>query len=472
MKKINIIILILILSFSSTSCKKFVEGFDENPNSFKYTTPDLLIQGVVLQNQFFHKADGMRIAMMWSNQATGADRQYITLDNWNNATGDDFNGPWNEVYRTMTQADLMIKVSNDKNIQVLAGLAKLFKAWAGGQAASLWGDVPFSQANDIENYPDPAYDSQQQVFDNVQQVLDDAIADLSSGNGSIPADKDIWFEGNASKWIKIAHGLKARFYLHSKQYDLALQEAMLGPSAPNDDLMAIFDSSPDQPWGRKNPTWQFMRARDGYMDASDTYAKGLLSSRQNIKTRESGRKQYNYTGDNINYSTQGEQTGKFFGNMKLVTYGEMLLIQSECIARDNTKTLTEALVPYNNYRSLLETKYDTGGYGYPSTVKYTAYDTSDFAQGGIENHGSSSISDPKKAFLREVFEERYIYFIGDYESFIDMCRSHNDSMIPSYMEVSDYDDQPLRFLYPQVEVDANSNFPGEIDVTTPLPLYN
>ncbi len=472
MKKINLVILIIILGLTSASCKKFVDGYDKDPNAISYTTPELMMQGVILQNQFFHKADGMRLSMMWMNQATGADRQYKILDDWNQATSEDFNGPWNEVYVVLGQAYLMSELADKNNNQLLRGLGKLYQAWAGGEAASLWGDVPFSQANnkDIEN---PIFDSQQHVFDQIQQLLDDAIADLSSGNGIIYDSKDIWFKGNASKWIKIAHGLKARFYLHSKQYDLAQQEALQGPSSPNDDLMALFDSNNDQPYGMRNPTWQFMRARDGYMDASDTYAVGLFRSRENNKTKEGGRKTYNYGSNDLNYNAVGsDRVGKFFGNMKLLTYGEMLLIQTECILRDNTKTVADALIPYNTYRALLETKYDTGGFGSASNVRYTAYDPADFNNGGIENHGSNAVSDPKKAFLREVFEERYLFFIGDYESFIDHARSYNDPMVPQYMELSDYDDEPLRFVYPEVEEDANDNFPGSVSITTPLPLYN
>ena len=35
---------------------------------------------------------------------------------------------------------------------------------------------------------------------------------------------DIFFNGDAEKWIKVANTLKARFFMHTKEYDLAYNE--------------------------------------------------------------------------------------------------------------------------------------------------------------------------------------------------------------------------------------------------------
>jgi hypothetical protein len=38
---------------------------------------------------------------------------------------------------------------------------------------------------------------------------------------SIPSDKDLYYNGDATKWLKVAYSLKARYYLHTKEYLLA-----------------------------------------------------------------------------------------------------------------------------------------------------------------------------------------------------------------------------------------------------------
>ena len=320
MKHIKILILNIAILLSSVSCKKFVEDYYVDPNGITYTVAEQEMTATMLENQFFNKADGMRMALMWMNQATGADRQYKSLDNWNNAKGADFNNSWNAAYLTMDHADILTKMAdNDGNI-VLRGIGKLYKAWAGGVVASLWGDVPFSQLNDFDQYPDPVYDSQAQVFQQVQNLLDEAINDLNSNVGKISSERDIYFVGDPNKWIKIAHALKARFYLHSRQYDLALNEALQGPTSIDDDLYAQFDSNDDTPFSKWNPTKQFVEQRSGYIKANEAWAhKRLLNGlRNNSKTTDT-RKSYYYAGDGLNVNATASGTGLFFGNMPLVT---------------------------------------------------------------------------------------------------------------------------------------------------------
>ncbi len=482
MKTYNKLILLLIVLGLFSSCKKFVEGYEKNPNGIDFTVTEQELTATMLENQFFQKADGMRLAMMWMNQATGVHRQLKTLDNWNNATGTNFNNVWNEGYLTMTHADLVIKQSDESGNIVMRGLGKLYKAWAGGQMASLWGDIPFSQINDYDQYPNPEYDLQADVFSQVQTLLDEAIDDLNSGTGKINNERDFYFSGMTYNWVKIAHGLKAKFYLHTKQYTEAFNEAAQGPSSVTEDLYAHFDSSTDQPYSVWNPMFQFLYQRAGDYDASQAYTTNKLfgsNGRNNGKTTDT-RVDYNYSGNNLNNSSGENKAGKFFGDMPMITYGEMLLIQTEATLRNSPDAtgIANALTYYNTYRALLASGEYNGGY---DAGQFDAYDAADFDAGGMEN---SDNIDPVKAFFREIFEERYVFFIGDYEAYVDFARSFNDSMVPQYMRLhyeTDgsspnvgqqlYAGQPLRFIYPQVEKDANDNFPGMVDIDVPLPIY-
>ncbi len=480
MKTLNKIILLIIVLGFSTSCKKFVEGYYKDPNGVDFTVVEQELTATMLENQFFQKGDGIRLAMMWMNQATGAARQYQSLDNWNNASGDDFNNSWNAGYLTMAHADIVIQKADQIGNLSMRGLGKLFKAWAGGQLATLWGDVPFSQVNKIEQYPNPAYERQRDVLDQVQDLLDEAIADLNAYSGVIDSERDIYFKGFNYQWIMVAHGLKAKFYLHTKEYDKALNEAAQGPASTYDDLYAKYDSDFDAPYGKWNPTRQFLAQRSGDFDASESFAnQKLFSQRQNNKTNDN-RKNYNYSGDNLNDAASGTQIGKFRGDMPMVTYGEMLLIQAEAELRlsPDATGIANALTHYNTYRALLTSGEYSGGYG---TGNFDPYDATDFDAGGMENPDNI---DPVKAFFREIFEERYIFFIGDYEAYTDFARSFNDPMVPEYMKLHYemdntnpnfgqplYSGQPLRFIYPQVEADANENFPGTVDINEPLPIF-
>ena len=152
----------------------------------------------------------------------------------------------------------------------------------------------------------------------------------------------------------------------------------------------------------------------------------------------------------------------------MVTYGEMLLIISEIDARSS---FAAGLASYNAYRALLNTGYSIGiaNDGYDTeTFKYDPYVAADFAAGGMENNSGPTLTDAN-ALIREVLQERYIYFMGSYESFNDFGRTNNGGQIQLKPGKAG---TPQRFLYPQVEVNANPNTPSPIpSIITKTPVH-
>jgi hypothetical protein len=126
-----------------------------------------------------------------------------------------------------------------------AAIAKILMALTLGTATDLWGDIPYSQAlMGSENFI-PLYDSQESIYEEIQRLLDNAIADI--GNNSIikPAGDDFFYGGAMDKWQRLAYTLKARYYMHltkapghtaSAQADLALAALVNGMASPEDAL--------------------------------------------------------------------------------------------------------------------------------------------------------------------------------------------------------------------------------------------
>lgn len=476
----NIFLVFFTLTFIS-SCESYVEDLNDDPNRPVDSDAVNILEGVILSNQFWQSSDLNRIAMIWLDQATGADRQYIALNNWNNITAQDFSDTWNEAYvGTITQAKIGGAKAEASQNKILQGVFQVLEAHSSGMIAALWGDVPFSEVNNpaIKN---PKYDPQTSVYQGVQLLLDKAISNLNSGSGSISAAKDFVYKGNAAKWATLAHSLKAKFYLHVKNYPLALIEARLGISSATDDFKANFGTTYGQNF---NPFYSFLvYDRVGYMDASDAYAFELLDTtspnyRGNSKTDESARSSFNYypsaiygTGAELNFLSIYDwdyPDGKFGteSNMPLVTLGEMFLIIAECEARING--LTAGVTAYNTYRQLLSLGYSIGidDSGYFGSLKYDDYADADFNNGGIENPDNIQ---PIDAFYRELYEERYIYFNGSFESFIDFGRSNNIAEIQLRTGISG---TPQRFIYPQVEINSNTSTPSPLpNVTEKTPVH-
>lgn len=473
MKKIKSILIVSLLSLAFFSCESYVEGINDDPNRPLNADATNMLQGVMLANQFWQTGAGNRIAMIWLNQGTGSDRQYIALNNWNNITSGDFNDAWNGVYvGVATQSRIAVKKALADNNKVLAGALQVLEAHSIGTAAGLWGDIPFSEINNPK-ISNPKYEPQAEVYQAVQMLLNSAIANLKSGSGRIADSKDISYGGDATKWEKLANSLKARYYLRVKDYPNALTYANRGISSADDDFKAKYGLTAGRDM---NPFFQFMIwNRDGYLDAEEAYGQDLLTPgsskyRGNTKTDETARGAFNYFANSPSFKWPtwwGGEDGKFSrdADMPLVTYGEMLLIIAECEGRTD---LGKGVTAYNKYRQLLGTGYSIGlnNSGYEGrALKYADYTDNDFQNNGIENKDGKT---PLNAFLREVYEERYVYFIGHYESFIDFGRTNNIAEIELK---SGFDGTPQRFLYPQSEINSNTNTPSPLPkVVEPTPV--
>jgi hypothetical protein len=494
MKNIYIKTAGLLLIFTTFfSCTDFVDNTNVDPDLLTDSDSKNLLQGVLLANQFFQTSENVRDVMIWLNQANGENRQYVSLNDWNLSTASSFDNSWNIAYvNCITQAKLAQQKADIESNPRTKGVAQIIEAHCIGTVTSLWGDVPYSNIDVTGTNLAPKYDTQATVYSKVQLLLDDAITNLNSAIGSIPAEQDIYYGGVRTKWIKLAYSLKARFYLHVKDYPKAKANALLGIDNAEGDFKAQFGNSSYQDF---NPFYSFLvYDRDDYM-SGDSYAARLLDPtaslyRGNAKTDESARFAFTYLGDaneeyfspyglNIYGGDYGNSNGKFGSDspMPMVTWGEMLLIIAEVDARAG---FTGGLASYNNYRALLNTGYSIGinndGYALysydldeevPQTYQYLNYDSADFAIGGLENATGTT---DQVALLREIFEERYIYFLGSYECLNDFARSNNAAGIQLKAGKKG---SPQRLLYPQVEINANPNTPKPIPtIVTKTPVHN
>jgi hypothetical protein len=493
MKEINIkLVTLCTLLITIISCTSYVDDLNVDPDNLLDSNSKNLFQGVLLANQFFQTSSNTRDVMIWLNQANGEDRQYVALNNWNNSAASSFDDSWNNAYvNTITQAKITAVKAIAEGNPNLAGASQVIEAHCLGTVTSLWGDVPYSEIDIEGNNLTPKFDSQAAVYKSIQDLLDKAIVNLKLTTGpGIPKDKDIYYgeKGTAdrivqvNKWIKLAYSLKARYYLHTKEYPLAKSNALLGINNGDGDFKAQFGQSYGQDF---NPFYSFLiYDRDSYM-SGDSYAAEILDPstskyRGNAKTNESARFAYTYSTNGFYFAPYelnffslfdwGITDGKFGTEtpIPLVTYGEMLLIITEVDARESVVT---GITSYNNYRALLNTGYSIGidNSGYEGeAIRYLQYGATDFAAGGMENP-SPSVS-AQDALLREIFQERYIYFMGTYETLNDFGRSNNMANIQLK---PGYEGTPQRLLYPQVEVNANPNTPSPIpSIVTKTPVHN
>ncbi len=469
----NLYTLLFIGSLSLFSCEKIVSGLNDNPNNPTDASAELLLTGLQLGNIEFQEGHSSVVAGIWAGYFTGIDRGYKSLEYYV-ASASDFTSYWQDVYYGVIEQQILLEQrAAAVNNRLTIGISRVIKAYAAGSAAALWGDVPYTQAGRIDQYPNPAYDPQLRVYDSVQRLLDSAIADLTSGIGTSPSTADIHFGGSASKWTAVAHTLKARFFLETKDYSSAFTEAAKGISSSAGSLLSLH--------GTATGTQNFYSYGKSLTDINSdgAFITTLLDSASatyhgNSKTDERARLNFYFT-----YTGSGASKSKFTPNTtstsslkgifaqtasySLVTYQENLLTLAEAGLR--TAGFAEGLKDLNAYRAFM----NTGGYidatYLNGNFKYEPYTSDDFAAGGIVNTNNLS---PEDALLNEILLERYLCFFGQQLGFNEVRRTRKETtgvkITPNIGT-----QLPERFLYSQDEISSNSNVPtptpGVFDVT-------
>ena len=172
---------------------------------------------------------------MYSGQLTGLSSLYSNIYGYSLSTAESV-GTWSRIYIGVVPnaRHIRTQLPNDNLMQ---GITKVVEAQAIGLAASLFGDVPYSQISN-EEIDDPSFDNQMSVFAAVDQLLDEAISDLSSAS-SRGMGEDIYYNGDATAWREAAYTLKARYLMMTRDYSGAYAAAQQGISSFGNNMTHI-----------------------------------------------------------------------------------------------------------------------------------------------------------------------------------------------------------------------------------------
>ena len=422
-------------------CKSVVEDLNINPNEFTDISTSLLVNHAVLNLASIQEAEPARIAGMWTDQFTGSDRQYITQDNYG-VDDSDFDATWRELYRDgLSPARGAKAKAAAEGATSFEGIATIMEGYYGAEAALLFGDVPFSEADNATDFPDPAYDSQ-------ESVLSSAIALLNAG-ASLTGDLGV-SGGNSiltgsATWAEMAKALEARYKLAMKDYPGALAAAEASFDDPADEPSIIHTTVNFA----ENLFFQFeAEQRTDYLTFNGSYLSRVLSDTTDItrtsdKTNDTNRREfYQYTAggfDRLNTNPGGLFAAD--ANFPVIGYPEVQLIIAETAQRggDNDK----AIQALNNARNYWD--------GVMGTDDYADLDEDDF--------------DDDDALLEAIMLEKYVSVFG-LPTFYDVIRTDNILGVDL-----DGRDMPVqRFIYPSVERSSNENYPGIKSLDDPTPI--
>ncbi|HRP01779.1 MAG TPA: SusD/RagB family nutrient-binding outer membrane lipoprotein, partial [Candidatus Kapabacteria bacterium] len=446
MKKINLLFknaviilpLVLISSLIFISCD-IDSSINNSPNAINEANIKTIdgVNGLLISMQVatadFYSGDRSRIGAMWSRQMCAPDGlgrpQPVSWNTYLFQTDGFVDDMWKLGFRGVRIANDIINNApevrlgedNEKLQNTYIGMAKAYKALLLGELAAYYGSIPIV----INGLESPTFASQRDAYSEVQNLLDQALTHFQN---SAAVTRDLNYGGDGAKWTKAIHSLKARYYLHTMEYDKSQAQAELGMQSGDAPLLGIYNDAAGEysPWGH----WRLTEVGEP-IRATNTFIRDLQAEAGDKRLAEyfTPNADGNYVGYaqfNTVTPTADEQDptklvslnkyGHYADDFPLISYQENAFILAESQFRNSQAGPAAATL--NSIR----------------------------AEVGIGDYSGSDL-------LNEILHQKLLTLFLEGQSYTDMRRTQTKPEA----------DMPMRFIYPITEKNANPNVPVDND---------
>ncbi len=453
MKKISIrlIGIVIILSFSLLGCEKWIDpDINIDPDRPSDVPMEYLVPSIQASMGYVIGGNtAVRTSNIWMQFFDGVDRQSLTEGRYQ-LNSADVNDLWENLYAQamMDCQDLIIK-AGEKSSPHYAGLAKVCMASCLGTLTNFMGDMPYSEAFlGGTGALQPAYESQQVIYGHIDQLLSEALTDLSSQDNAVALASDLIYDGDVSLWIKAANGLRARYKLFLGEYSAALGYVGNSFATNDDDFQMPFQNST----AGANPIYQFMRDRTD-IRMSSTFVNKLIDTQDPrlpfyVALDIFGAYSGSVPGsENSAASHPGTFVAAADAPVQLANYVEMNFIKAECLFQ--TADADAALTAYQD--AITE-----------SLLKVTGELDSTYMADYVDNETTVSLT------LQKIIEQKYLALYGTVIPYDDWRRTGFPELVDV---IGATKATPVRFPYPQSEITYNSNCPVGVNLSDKLWVF-
>lgn len=468
MKSYKFVLSALILAFAVTSCKEDLAELNEDIKNPTEVSGEYLFSNAQndLADQIANTNVNRNVWRLWAQYWTETqypdESQYLIERR--NVPGN----VWQELYRDVLQ-DLKRSKSlmSSQSASSLESpemrtnkimIAEIMMIYTYHRMVTIWGDIPYSQALNIDETTTPAYDDAETIYQDLFDRLDVAIAALDESAGSYTAG-DYIYNGDVGLWKKFANSLKLKMAVYvadvpelnpGQHASDAIAAGVISSAAEN----AYFSYSATVPY--TNPLYEdlVLSGRNDFVAANTIV--------DTMNTLQDPRRPY-YFDENITDSLGNViYTGGIYGTSNtwanfshvderffdptldhpFMTYSEVLFYQAEMAARSLTggdpATLYEEAVT-------------------ASMVEWSSYSGEPIDQSDIDDY----LAQPSVAYSQAEWKEVLglqmwlAFYNRGYEGWSTWRRLDHPTMnIPPDLGYTAAD-LPVRFFYPIVEQTAN-----------------
>lgn len=501
---------LLVTGVLLSSCEAGLDGLNDNPNAPTDVPAELILpQAIENSMNRLYSMSGVNgyMGALWAQSY--AKIQYTEEDTYDfSGRVSLINNVWQSYYATtlkdLNQIRQKAIASETPNEQAIA---EILMAWNYQQITDLWGDVPFSEAlQGLTENPDdriitPAYDSQDEIYAGLLQMLEDAVNRIDPSAGSV-GGADLIYGGDMQKWEKLGNSLRLRLLI--RMADANPTEAENGINSMITSGAPLLESHDDNaqldylPYPNNNPVNNFARTREDHKVSHTTltWLNDLNDPRMRIyavpmriQNPDDGATTEIYT-DSRGYNYQGvingsadlsislgeaSTMGHFFVSPtspgRIMTYNEVLFIRAEAAARGWTGEVAATL--YNDavaesMRLYSQERIEPVLSSFPGDAAFNhqGFDADEFPDGITEQEIIDYLAQPEIQWnigdgwseankeLLSVQKWLSLYSQG-LETWSEWRRLGYPELTPGPEAV--LDEVPRRISYPQIEQSLNNS---------------
>ncbi len=475
-------ILLVAGAFTIGSCNK---KFDININ------PDALLDSKAPVEQLLTSAqvnlafeggsDLFRYSTLIMQQMSGGSAQPNQTYEYGryNITGSDQNNLWSSMNAT-TLGDLELIIKNTAASPHYTGVAKILKAYEYSLMVDTWGDIPYSEAQQLVNNFNPAYDDDAIIYPKLIALLNEAIIDLNATTSLLtPGSNSVIYPGTFSavkaNWIKLANTLKLRLLLHYSKKDPAFCVAQI-TALVNTSGVTFFASNADNfqlPFyniaSQRSPISAFEVSRPNYL-----FADAKMVNMMNAKSDP--RRPMYFTDFPLGSGTYVGVSATALPPAASVQYSRIHTFLRGAVTTPGTATTSavytgaapQRLLTYAEYCFIRAEAALRGAPGSAQTF-FTDGITASMTEVGVAPAAittyltaNGTLTGTTAQMIQQVIEEKYIALFGvSVEPWTDWRRTGFPALSVPTNVINGVTAVPRSLFYPQSEIDLNPKCPGQ-----------
>lgn len=393
--------------------------------------------------------DAVRPTNILMQLMDGVDRQSFTQARYQ-ILPSDVDNYWASLYTdAMINAQIMMEKAEEQESPQNMGVAKVLLAYSLGIGTDLFGDIPWTEAlKGGEGVLQPEYDSQQDIYTAILDLLNGAISDLGQDD-ELGINQDVIYGGDPDAWIAAAYALIARAHLQLSEVngDFASVLSAVGNaiSSVDGDMLVPFEAS------NNNPLYQFMEQRTDVRMCQTLLDELNATSDPRIPAYFAVDGEGGYSGSapatqNADASYPGPYIASDDSPVVLISYAEVKFIEAEAAFRSGATA--RALAAYQAGVAA-------------SLEQVTGAVDADWMAANIDNETEAGLS------LQKIMLQKRHALVGQVQPFSDWRRTGipNLTLAPGATQTA----IPRRMPYPQGELIYNpDNVPDVASILSPV----